>query len=84
MGCFTMFVGFCVDICFVWYALLFSMSFLVLQSSNEEEIVGCFAYIVFWMSFYCKSHVALPHGAVGWSAVCDCGTSRSFSLTFLL
>ena len=27
--------------------------------------------------------VALPHGAVGWSAVCDCGISRSYSLFFL-
>ena len=24
----------------------------------------------------------LPHGAVGWSAVCDCGISWSNSLTF--
>ena len=24
---------------------------------------------------YCKSSVALPHGAVGWSAVYDCGIS---------
>ena len=26
--------------------------------------------------------MALPHGAVGWSAVCDCGISRSYSLIF--
>ena len=26
--------------------------------------------------------VALPHDAVGWSSVCDCGISRSYSLTF--
>ena len=24
--------------------------------------------------------MSLPHGAVGWSAVCDCGTSWSYSL----
>ena len=24
----------------------------------------------------------LPHGAVGWFAVCDCGISCSYSLTF--
>ena len=23
---------------------------------------------------YCECYVALPHGAVGWSEVCDCGT----------
>ena len=26
--------------------------------------------------------VSLPHGAAGWSAVCDCGISRTYSLTF--
>ena len=36
---------------------------------------GCFAFIVFQMSCYCKCSVALPHGAVGWSVVCDCGIS---------
>ena len=24
------------------------------------------------MSFHCSCAVALPHGDVGWSAVCDC------------
>ena len=28
--------------------------------------------------------MALPHGTVGWSAVCDCGISRSYSLTFCI
>ena len=32
------------------------------------------------MSF--DSSVALPHVAVGWSAVRDCSISRSYSLTF--
>ena len=27
------------------------------------------------MYCYYKCFVALPHGAVGWSAVCDCGIS---------
>ena len=48
------------------------MSFLDLQF---VERAGCFAFIVFWMSYYCQCAVALPHGAVGWSAVCDCGIS---------
>ena len=34
------------------------------------------------MSLDCWFSVALPHGAVGWSAVCDCGISWSYSLTF--
>ena len=27
--------------------------------------------------------MALSHGAMGWSEVCDCGISRSYSLAFL-
>ena len=42
---------------------------------NKKERAGCFAFIVFGMSCYCKCPVALPHGAVGWSAVCDCDIS---------
>ena len=30
-------------------------------------------FIVFWMSYYCKRPVALPHSAVGWSVVCARG-----------
>ena len=29
-------------------------------------------------------YVALPRGAMGGSAVCDCGISLSYSLTFLI
>ena len=47
---------------------------------EEEERAGCFAFIVFPMSCYCKCSVTLPHGSVGCSAVCDCGISCSYSL----
>ena len=40
---------------------------------EEEEKAGCFASIVLQMYCYYKWSVALPHSAVGWSAVCDCG-----------
>ena len=30
---------------------------------------------------YCS--LALPRGVMGWSAVCDCGISRLYPLTFL-
>ena len=33
------------------------------------------------MSCYFKCPVALPRSAVGGSAVCDCGISRSYSFT---
>ena len=62
--------GFCVGLCF---GMHYFVSDLVLRSSEEEERAGCFAFIVFWMSCYCKCFVALPHGALGWSAVCGCG-----------
>ena len=42
---------------------------------DEKERAGCFAFIVFWMSCYCKCPVALHHGAVDGSVVCDCDTS---------
>ena len=37
-----------------------------------------FALLVFLLS--CDCCVALPHDAMGLSAVCDCGISRSYSL----
>ena len=42
---------------------------------DEEERAVFFSFIVFWMFCYCKCSVALPHSAMGWSAVCDCGIS---------
>ena len=42
---------------------------------EEEEKTCCFAIFVLKMYSYFKCYVALPHGAVGWSAVCDCGIS---------
>ena len=43
---------------------------------------GCFALFVFLVfRGYC---VALPHHDTGLSAVCDCGISRSYSLTILM
>ena len=37
---------------------------------EEEAKTGCFAIIVLQMYCYYKCSVALPHGAMGWSAVC--------------
>ena len=41
---------------------------------EEEEKAGV-SIIVFLMYCYYKCSVALHHGAVGCSAVCDCGVS---------
>ena len=51
------------------------VSFLVLNHLEEEERACCFAFIVLQMSCYCtcKCYVALPHGALGWFTVIDCG-----------
>ena len=40
---------------------------------NGEERAGCFALFVFLVSR--DDLVAHPHGAMGLSAVCDCGIS---------
>ena len=40
---------------------------------EEEEKVCCFAIIVLQMYYLYNCSEDLPHGAVGWSAVCDCG-----------
>ena len=34
---------------------------------------GCFNLIVFLVFCDCQCSVTLPSGALGWSAVCDCG-----------
>ena len=54
-----------------WYALLNVLSSFANILTRKKERVGCLAYIVLWMSCYCKCSVTLPRGAVGWSAVCD-------------
>ena len=51
------------------------MSILVLHHLEEEEKAGYIDIIVLQMYCYYKCYVALPHGAIGWSAVCDCGIS---------
>ena len=55
---------------------------LVLQSPVWEMRVGCFTLIVFLRSCGCLCSVALPHGTICWSAVCDCGISYSYLLAF--
>ena len=66
---------FFVRLCF---GMHYFMSFLGLLTPLDRA--GCFAFIVFRMSCYCKCPVALPHSAMGGSAVCDYGVSLSYSL----
>ena len=44
---------------------------------------GCFTLIVFLMSCACKCYVTFANGAIGWSAVCDCGIFFNFFLMIL-
>ena len=62
----TLFIG---ALCLV-FVLLYS--FELHNHPGEEERAGYFTLIVFLMSSDCLCSVALPHGAVGWSAVCEC------------
>ena len=58
------------------------VSFLVLQLSRSgiESWLHYFNYLldVIWLLLF----FSLPHGAVDWSAMSDCGISWSYSLTF--
>ena len=54
------------------YALRYVYSKYIIILTRMRELI---TLLVFWMSCYCKCFVALPHDAVGRSAVCDCGIS---------
>ena len=56
--------------------LLFSSFAIILMGKRELVDLLC-------LSCDCCCSVALPDGAMGWSAVCDCGISRSYSLALL-
>ena len=60
--------GFCVCSMFCCAFLCF----LFCNYHDGEERAGCFILFVFLMSCFCYCSVALPHGAMGLSAVCDC------------
>ena len=60
-----MFVLLCITLC----------PFKLCNHLEEDDRAGCFALIVLRMSCYCKCSASLPHDAVGWSAVYDCGIS---------
>ena len=51
------------------FAIPFSFAIIL----RGKKRAGCFAIIVFLVS--CDCYVALPHGAVVWSAMCDSGIS---------
>ena len=44
-----------------------------LQEERESERERKRDVASLLLSWYCKYSVTLPHGAVGWSALCNCG-----------
>ena len=58
----------------IYRLMYFSLLVVVLCLSCfvMHYFVGCFAIIVLQIYCYCKCSLTIPHGAVGWSAVCDC------------
>ena len=58
--------------------------FLLCSHFDGEEIAASFTLIVFLITRDCYCSIAFPQGAVGWSAVHDCGISWSDSLIFLV
>ena len=66
---------------FVGILCLSVSCFALLSVHSSFEIMlkrrkaGCFAIIVLQMHWCYKYIMTLPHGAVGRSAVCDCGIS---------
>ena len=58
--------------------------FVFCNHLDGEEKAGCFTLSVFLVSCDSKCSVALPHGVMGYSAVCDCGISIYIHLQFVL
>ena len=63
----------CLSLSLFWYALLCVLSSFAIILKRKRELVallllsnGCLVTI---------NDVALTHGAVGWSVLCDCGIS---------
>ena len=70
----------CVSVVVVKFVHCFESSLVYYQFGNERA--SYFILFVFLVSCDWFFYVALPNGAVGCPAVCDCVISRSYSLTF--
>ena len=70
----VIFVLFLVVWSLFYYAVLSTHSTFA-KNLDFEGRACCFTLIVFLLSYDFKCSVALSHGAVGWSAIFDCGIS---------
>ena len=60
--------------------VLSNFTSIPVRKGELVALIGCFNCLL--DKFVCKWHMALPRGAVGGSAMPDCGISWSYSLTF--
>ena len=60
--------------CFLMHYFASFLGFAIVLKRKRER-AGCFVSIVVLMYCDCLCSVAILHGAVGWSVVCDCGIS---------
>ena len=64
------------------YALLSVLSSFAIILKRMRELIALLLLSYIIMYWYSKCSVAPPHRAVDWSAICDCGISLSYSITF--
>ena len=69
-----LFVGVMCLVLVLLYSTLCPSSFAIILMGKRKRVI-CFTLTVFLIACDSQCSVALPHGAVGWSAVCDCGIS---------
>ena len=67
---FPLFVGVLCLSLFCYALLCVHFSFAIILKRNGKLVASCI--IVLQMYCYHKCSVGLPHGAVGWTDVCDC------------
>ena len=60
------------------------IKFQTWQFDEKLAFQNCFCYYCLQMYCYYNCSVTLPHGAVGWSVVCDCGNPDLTHLLFFL
>ena len=65
------------------FSTLYPSGFAIIVMGQRELVAGCFTLNVFLMLCVSRYSLALPYSTMGWSAVCDCGISRSYSLVFV-
>ena len=70
--------------CVLCFVMQYFMSFLACSHLDGEKRAASFTLVVFLITHYCYCFIAFPHGAMGWSAVHDCGISWSDLLIILV